>query len=103
MWLCVSTMPGTTTRPRASTVRAPLPAIRGATCAIAPSFTATSWTPSIPEAGLLPPPPVGRAGPPARDPRRPLRNRSVFHGDVMDTIDTRGGIDHAAAADNQVE
>src|SRR6185369_10359687 len=57
MWLCVSTMPGTTTRPRASTVRAPLPAIRGATCAIAPSFTATSWTPSIPEAGSITRPP----------------------------------------------
>src|SRR5262249_35024034 len=38
-----------------------------------------------------------------RDPRRHLRNPSVFHGDVMKTIDPGGGIDHTAAADNQVE
>src|SRR5216683_4398459 len=57
MWLCVSIMPGITSRSRASTVRAAVPAIRGATCAIVPSFTATSWAPSIPEAGSMTRPP----------------------------------------------
>src|SRR5712664_2742713 len=50
-------MPGMTSRFRASTARAAVPAIRGATCAILPSFTATSWTPSIPEAGSMTRPP----------------------------------------------
>jgi hypothetical protein len=48
-------------------------------------------------------PRVDRASGRARDPRRHLRNRSVFHGDVVDTVDALGGIDHAAAADDQVE
>ena len=39
----------------------------------------------------------------ARDPGRHLRNLSAFHGDVTDTIDAGGGIDHAAAPHNQVE
>src|SRR5580765_6840111 len=57
MWLCVSIMPGITSRSRASTVRAAVPAIRGATCAIVPSFTATSWAPSRLEAGSMTRPP----------------------------------------------
>src|SRR5712664_2863516 len=57
MWLCVSIMPGITSWFRASTVRAAVPAIRDATCAIVPSFTATSWAPSIPEAGSMTRPP----------------------------------------------
>ena len=40
----------------------------------------------------------------ARDPRAlHLCNPSVFYCDVMKTIDPGGGIDHTAAADNQVE
>src|SRR5262245_37442547 len=50
-----------------------------------------------------PVPRVDRASGRAHDPRRHLRNSSVFHGDVMDAIDAGGGIDHAAAAHNQVE
>src|SRR5215475_15994079 len=38
-----------------------------------------------------------------RDPRRHLRNRSAFYRDVVKTVDSGGGIDHTAAADNQVE
>src|SRR5215470_6836987 len=48
-------------------------------------------------------PRVDRAGGRARHLARHLRDRSVFHRDVMDTIDPRGGIDHAATADDQVE
>src|SRR5262245_23227518 len=57
MWACVSIMPGITSWLRASTVRAAVPAIRGATCAILPSFTATSWGPSMAEAGSITRPP----------------------------------------------
>src|SRR5262245_53148490 len=57
MWLCVSIMPGITSWFRALTVRAAVPAIRGATCAILPSFTATSWIPSMPQAGSITRPP----------------------------------------------
>src|SRR5438445_7572542 len=48
-------------------------------------------------------PRVDRASGHARNPRRHLRNPSVFHGDLMKTIDPGSGIDHTAAADNQVE
>src|SRR5881628_2515878 len=48
-------------------------------------------------------PRVDRASGRARDPRRHLRDRSVFYGDVVGTIDTRRGIDDATAADDQVE
>src|SRR5215813_8568833 len=57
MWPCVSIMPGITSWLRASTVRTAPPAILGATCAILPSFTATSRTPSMPEAGSITRPP----------------------------------------------
>src|SRR6267143_1997541 len=57
MWLCVSIMPGITSRFRASTGRAAVPPICDATCAIVPSFTATSWAPSIPDAGSMTRPP----------------------------------------------
>src|SRR5215831_1748375 len=50
-------MPGITSWLRASTVRAAVPAIRGATCAIFASFTATSWMPSMPDAGSITRPP----------------------------------------------
>src|SRR5438552_5955863 len=50
-------MPGITSWFRASTVRAAVPPIRDATCAIVPSFTATSWAPSIPDAGSMTRPP----------------------------------------------
>src|SRR5262245_24267481 len=50
-------MPGITSWLRALTVRVGVPAIRGATCAILPSFTATSWKPSMPEAGSITRPP----------------------------------------------
>ena len=46
---------------------------------------------------------VDRASGRARNLGRHLRNRSVFDRDIMDTIDPRGGIDHAATADEQVE
>src|SRR5262245_50200406 len=46
---------------------------------------------------------VNRTSGGPRDPRRHPRNRSVFHGDVIGTIDARRGIDDATAADDQVE
>jgi len=48
-------------------------------------------------------PRVNRAGGRARDPRRHLRNPAIFHGNVADTIDGVGRIDHATAAYDQVE
>src|SRR5204863_366812 len=48
-------------------------------------------------------PRIDRASGHARDPRRHLRNFAVLHGDVVDTIDVRGRIEDAAAADDQVE
>src|SRR5438034_3614147 len=57
MCACVSIMPGITSWFRALTVRAAVPAMRDATRAILPSFTATSWTPSMPEAGSITRPP----------------------------------------------
>jgi hypothetical protein len=48
-------------------------------------------------------PRVQGAGGRARDPRRHLRDRAALHGQVADTIDALGGIDHTATADDQVE
>src|SRR5262245_9433323 len=78
-------MPGITSWLRASTVRAAAPAIRGATCAILPAFTATSWTPSMSEAGSITRPPrtitsnVAIASP-RRDASRAWRSRGIAPG-----------------------
>src|SRR4030095_8237424 len=50
-------MPGITSRVRASNVRAAVHETADSTSALAPSFTATSCAPSIPEAGSMTRPP----------------------------------------------